>query len=174
MTAATVPTKGKIVIANTRTVLKRSSPVRTSNVSGCSIVATVKTIVVILQMKWDAVSFFLIGFLILECLSWNFCLSLEKDNNTCSSLDQFRCNNGQCIDAQRVCNKEIDCSDESDEPLHCNVDECAKTEIHQCGHKCVNTLTGYYCECNQGYKLVKIMKSSKLVSVTPFLFISDY
>ena len=76
----------------------------------------------------------------------------EKDNATCLNTDQFKCNNGQCIDYQLVCNKVPDCSDESDEPLHCNVDECAKIEIHQCGHKCVNTLTGYYCECNQGYK----------------------
>ncbi|KAK9680220.1 Low-density lipoprotein receptor domain class A [Popillia japonica] len=78
----------------------------------------------------------------------------KKENNTCSNPDQFKCNNGVCIDAQRVCNREIDCADESDEPAHCNVDECAKTEIHQCGHKCVNTLTGFYCECNQGYKLL--------------------
>lgn len=56
------------------------------------------------------------------------------------------------IDYQLVCNKQIDCSDESDEPAHCNVDECAKVEIHQCGHKCVDTLTSYYCDCNQGYK----------------------
>jgi len=35
---------------------------------------------------------------------------------------------------------------------HDNVDECAKVEINQCGHKCVDTLTGYYCDCNEGYK----------------------
>nr|XP_022902920.1 low-density lipoprotein receptor-related protein 2 [Onthophagus taurus] len=78
----------------------------------------------------------------------------KKDNSTCTKSDQFRCNDGQCIDSQLVCNKVADCKDESDEPLHCNVDECAKTEMNQCNHKCVNTLTGYYCECNQGYKLL--------------------
>lgn len=76
----------------------------------------------------------------------------EKDNNTCITPGQFACNNGQCIDSRLVCNKVADCKDESDEPLHCNVDECAKVEIHQCGHKCIDTPTGYYCECNQGYK----------------------
>lgn len=75
----------------------------------------------------------------------------KKENSTCAT-GQFTCNNGQCIDYQLVCNKVADCTDESDEPLHCNVDECAKVEIHQCGHKCVDTLTSYFCDCNQGYK----------------------
>ncbi|XP_044762088.1 low-density lipoprotein receptor-related protein 2 [Coccinella septempunctata] len=78
-----------------------------------------------------------------------------KENSTCANSSQFRCNNGQCIDYHLVCNKVADCADESDEPLHCNVDECAKVEINQCGHKCVDTLTGFYCECNQGYKLLE-------------------
>lgn len=77
----------------------------------------------------------------------------KKDNTTCAT-GQFQCNNGQCIDYTLVCNKVSDCSDDSDEPLHCNVDECAKVEINQCGHKCVDTLTSYYCDCNQGYKLL--------------------
>lgn len=75
----------------------------------------------------------------------------KKENSTCTT-GQFTCTNGQCIDYHLVCNKVSDCSDESDEPLHCNVDECAKVEIHQCGHKCIDTLTSYYCDCNQGYK----------------------
>jgi low density lipoprotein-related protein 2 len=79
----------------------------------------------------------------------------KKENNTCANPTQFRCNNGDCIDYHLVCNKISDCADDSDEPLHCNVDECAKVEIHQCGHKCVDTLTGYYCECNSGYKLLQ-------------------
>lgn len=81
-----------------------------------------------------------------------FIVCLEKENSTCPLKNQFQCNNGQCIDMTLVCNKVADCADESDEPLHCNVDECAKVEIHQCGHKCVDTPTGYYCECNHGYK----------------------
>ncbi len=73
---------------------------------------------------------------------------------TCSG-GQFRCKSGQCITYERVCNKQIDCDDGSDEPAHCNVDECAKTEINQCEHKCINTLTSFYCECNEGYRLMK-------------------
>ncbi|XP_046995596.1 low-density lipoprotein receptor-related protein 2 [Schistocerca americana] len=79
--------------------------------------------------------------------------SCPEKNKTCPQ-GKFRCNNGDCIDSSLVCNKVSDCSDDSDEPLHCNVDECAKVEVHQCGHKCVDTPTGYYCECNQGYKLM--------------------
>ncbi|ERL86348.1 hypothetical protein D910_03756 [Dendroctonus ponderosae] len=82
-------------------------------------------------------------------------VNCRKENATCAISSQFRCNNGQCIDGHLVCNKVADCTDESDEPAHCNVDECAKVEIHQCGHKCIDTLTGYYCECNQGYKLLQ-------------------
>ncbi|KAF5276464.1 hypothetical protein FQA39_LY06533 [Lamprigera yunnana] len=81
-------------------------------------------------------------------------VNCKKTKSTCETPRQFTCNNGQCIDSQLVCNKVADCDDESDEPLHCNVDECAKVEINQCGHKCVDTPTGYYCECNQGYKLM--------------------
>lgn len=77
-----------------------------------------------------------------------------RDKSTCPQ-GQFRCNDGQCIEYQRVCNKVSDCADDSDEPLHCNVDECSKVEVHQCGHKCVDTLTGYLCECNAGYKLLE-------------------
>ncbi|XKL63596.1 hypothetical protein PGB90_005960 [Kerria lacca] len=69
--------------------------------------------------------------------------------------DKFKCKNGQCIDYQLVCNKVADCSDESDEPAHCNIDECSKVELNQCGHKCIDTPTGYHCECNTGYKLLE-------------------
>lgn len=78
-------------------------------------------------------------------------MDCKKDNVTCAA-GQFACNNGQCINSTLVCNKVADCSDESDEPLHCFVDECAKVEINQCGHKCVDTPTSYYCDCNKGYK----------------------
>lgn len=64
------------------------------------------------------------------------------------------CANGNCIDQRLVCNKEPDCADESDEPAHCNVDECARIEMNQCGHRCVDTPTSYYCECNPGYRLL--------------------
>ena len=47
-----------------------------------------------------------------------------------------------------------DCEDGSDEPAHCGVDECAKPETNGCEHRCINTLTGFHCECNAGYRLM--------------------
>nr|CAD7197742.1 unnamed protein product [Timema douglasi] len=79
----------------------------------------------------------------------------SKKNKTMCASSQFQCSNGECINSTLVCDKKSDCSDDSDEPLHCNVDECAKVEVHQCGHKCVDTPTSFYCECNQGYKLLE-------------------
>lgn len=73
---------------------------------------------------------------------------------TCPS-GQWKCKSGECIAYDRVCNKQTDCQDGSDEPAHCGVDECLKIETNQCEHKCVNTLTGFYCECNEGYRLMK-------------------
>lgn len=120
-----------------------------SNALEISTDATVKMIVATIRMKLTAVSLDYYLFDKFEVIFRSFIV--EKDNSTCTS-NQFKCNNGQCIDSSLVCNKVSDCSDDSDEPLHCNVDECARVEIHQCGHKCIDTPTGYYCECNQGYK----------------------
>lgn len=78
----------------------------------------------------------------------------KMKNMTCSNPKEFMCANGICIDQQLVCNKEPDCADESDEPAHCNVDECAMVEMNQCAHKCIDTPTSYYCECNPGYRLL--------------------
>jgi len=72
---------------------------------------------------------------------------------------QFKCKSGKCIPYERVCNKQIDCDDQSDESPHCNVDECASSELNQCEHKCVNTLIGFHCECQPGYKLMRNGKS---------------
>ncbi len=47
-----------------------------------------------------------------------------------------------------------DCPNGSDEPLHCGVNECARIEDNQCGHKCVDTKDSYKCECNPGFKLM--------------------
>ncbi|XP_015909717.1 low-density lipoprotein receptor-related protein 2 isoform X1 [Parasteatoda tepidariorum] len=75
--------------------------------------------------------------------------------------NEFKCKSGQCIPLERVCNKVVDCDDSSDEPAHCHVDECSKVETNQCEHKCVNTLTGFYCECTEGYELAKDGKACK-------------
>ena len=46
------------------------------------------------------------------------CECLVKPAPTCPG-SQFRCDNGECIHYQYVCNKNPDCSDSSDEPPHC-------------------------------------------------------
>lgn len=38
-------------------------------------------------------------------------------------------------------------------PLHQDVDECARVRSNQCESGCVNTLTSFYCTCEDGYKL---------------------
>ncbi|XP_071822844.1 low-density lipoprotein receptor-related protein 2-like isoform X2 [Apostichopus japonicus] len=72
----------------------------------------------------------------------------NTDPPTCPS-GNFRCSSGECIDYQLVCNKMNDCPDESDES-HCNVDECQDLSSNQCESGCVNTLTSYYCTCEDG------------------------
>ncbi|KAA0193938.1 hypothetical protein HAZT_HAZT000341, partial [Hyalella azteca] len=86
-----------------------------------------------------------------------------EPKNKCAA-GEFQCKNGDCIDLKLVCNKVSDCKDDSDEPLHCNVDECAKVEINQCGHKCINTIIGYECACNTGYKLMDDKKACEDVN----------
>lgn len=93
-------------------------------------------------------SFF--SFLNHSCCIYNCCV-ISGPEKKCEA-GEFQCNNGNCIPMKLVCNKVSECSDDSDEPLHCNVDECAKVELHQCGHKCINTIIGFECACNTGYK----------------------
>lgn len=87
----------------------------------------------------------------------------SNSTNTCGA-GHFRCKSGQCIDAALTCNKRLDCEDGSDEPAHCNVNECLKTEVNQCEHKCVDTPTSYYCECREGYQLAKDGKACEDVN----------
>ncbi|GFS06897.1 low-density lipoprotein receptor-related protein 2 [Elysia marginata] len=65
----------------------------------------------------------------------------------------FRCDDGQCIPYDIVCNKNPDCSDESDEQ-HCNINECRNIRMNQCEHRCIDTLTSFRCECNSGFQLM--------------------
>ncbi len=34
------------------------------------------------------------------------------------------------------------------------INECSNPAIHQCAQNCVDTQTGYYCSCRDGYKLM--------------------
>ena len=61
----------------------------------------------------------------------------DANNSTCSE-NQFQCKtagivqlgNKKCIPYDLVCNKENDCPDGSDEPLHCGVNECARGRLY--------------------------------------------
>ena len=42
-----------------------------------------------------------------------------------------------------------------------DVNECDDISINQCEHSCVDTITGYYCECNSGYTLTTNRKTCR-------------
>ncbi|XP_076154846.1 low-density lipoprotein receptor-related protein 2 [Alosa pseudoharengus] len=71
---------------------------------------------------------------------------------TCAT-GQFLCKSGECIDIHKVCNQQRDCSDNSDEK-GCGINECNNPAVHQCAQLCEDTLTGYRCSCEAGYRLM--------------------
>ncbi|KAJ0015964.1 hypothetical protein NQD34_014254 [Periophthalmus magnuspinnatus] len=71
---------------------------------------------------------------------------------TCAP-NQYLCKSGECIDLHKVCNGQKDCSDSSDEK-GCGINECLNPSVHKCAQICTDTLTGYYCSCNPGYRLM--------------------
>lgn len=146
----TVPMKANFAMPNIRHARHKSLPARISNAFEINIAAMVSRI---MELN-SSFPIYILKFASGEddCGDRSDESGCNKKGNTTCATGQFTCTNGQCIEMHLVCNKVADCTDESDEPLHCHVDECAKVEIHQCGHKCVDTLTSYYCDCNQGYK----------------------
>ncbi|CAD5111663.1 DgyrCDS948 [Dimorphilus gyrociliatus] len=71
--------------------------------------------------------------------------------------NKYQCNNGNIIDASKLCNTFDDCGDNSDEN-DCGVDLC--TLRKPCHHICTvgkysngSIMKGYKCSCRQGYKL---------------------
>uniref|UniRef100_A0A3Q3BE47 Low-density lipoprotein receptor-related protein 2-like n=1 Tax=Kryptolebias marmoratus TaxID=37003 RepID=A0A3Q3BE47_KRYMA len=70
---------------------------------------------------------------------------------TCSP-QQYLCKSGECIDLHKVCNGQKDCPDNSDEKGCIN--ECRNPAVHKCAQLCTDTLTGYYCSCHPGYRLM--------------------
>ena len=86
-----------------------------------------------------------------------------KNNSTCGE-NEFQCkttlrHNKKCISYDKVCDKQEDCPDGSDEPLHCNVNECARVQDNGCNHRCIDTKEGFRCECNEGYRLMADKKA---------------
>ncbi|XP_022098395.1 low-density lipoprotein receptor-related protein 2-like [Acanthaster planci] len=80
------------------------------------------------------------------------CLANE-DEAACDvvcSADTFKCQNGQCISWDRVCNLQSDCSDNSDE-TSCYKDtvEC---EASTCQKECITlSPTSIVCSCGRGF-----------------------
>lgn len=83
-------------------------------------------------------------------------LSCHKKSDSLSP-EQYRCDNGEIINAEQLCDDKNNCRDHSDEN-NCEVDLC-KT-LKPCDHICTNkyynkdkVLKGYECSCRNGYKL---------------------
>lgn len=72
----------------------------------------------------------------------------------CDTKTHFDCGGGQCIPDNLVCNGKQDCPNWEDEPKDkCGINECNKNN-GECMHKCIDTPASYYCDCDNGYKLV--------------------
>lgn len=71
----------------------------------------------------------------------------------CDKKTEFDCGAGMCIPLSKVCDKHPDCPNFEDEPRdRCGEDECAVNN-GGCTQKCIDTPVGYYCDCENGYKL---------------------
>ncbi|XP_045781446.1 low-density lipoprotein receptor-like [Maniola jurtina] len=67
---------------------------------------------------------------------------------------EFDCGGATCIPMSKVCDNNPDCPNLEDEPINrCGINECAQNN-GGCTQKCVDTPVGYYCDCENGYKLI--------------------
>ncbi|UYV74244.1 LRP1B [Cordylochernes scorpioides] len=62
---------------------------------------------------------------------------------------QHQCDNGVCVDDEKICNGQNDCGDWSDE-FKCNVDECRMGNV--CAQICEDKPIGYKCSCHTGFR----------------------
>lgn len=77
-----------------------------------------------------------------------------RPKTVCDKKTEFDCGGGMCIPLSKVCDKKPDCPNFEDEPKdRCGENECAKGN-GGCSQKCVDMPVGYYCDCENGYKLM--------------------
>jgi len=53
-----------------------------------------------------------------------------------------------------------------------DVNECEDVSMHQCMHNCVDTLTGYYCTCDTGFRLLPNGKTCRGMAMFLFEYFS--
>lgn len=86
---------------------------------------------------------------------------------------QYQCLSGECIDDKKVCDRNYDCPDRSDESTQCCqlstvplykdvsvIDECAQATAPLCEQKCVDLPIGYKCDCFDGFAIDRDDKKS--------------
>ncbi|PAV56600.1 hypothetical protein WR25_00279 [Diploscapter pachys] len=92
---------------------------------------------------------------------WPEMCSMDPKPRACPG-DQHQCvlQSGEqaCLPAEKICDKTVDCKDNSDE-VHCGVNEC-KLGKSDCQQVCIDRPNGFECACRPGFYLNPFDKAS--------------